>query len=252
MFINETHSTSTLLRQQYSDELPHLYAIRTDFQTAGRGQTGNGWESEKGKNLLVSVLLKYPEIAASEQWRLSMLVAVTLYEAIAQFVPEQMLTIKWPNDIYYGEKKMAGILLENFLQGPYIQYSIAGVGVNVNQTEWVSDAPNPLSMRLITGEEYDVETLMHAWMEQMVVWQEHTTQDLRNAYMQRLYRKDGWHYYVEREVDVSPTNIAKMDVDNAFLAQIVDITPQGELQLRMQNDEIKTYHFKQIRFVLSK
>ena len=142
MFINETHSTSTLLRQQYSDELPHLYAIRTDFQTAGRGQTGNGWESEKGKNLLVSVLLKYPEIAASEQWRLSMLVAVTLYEAIAQFVPEQMLTIKWPNDIYYGEKKMAGILLENFLQGPYIQYSIAGVGVNVNQTEWVSDAPN--------------------------------------------------------------------------------------------------------------
>ena len=70
--------------------------------------------------------------------------------------------------------------------------------------------------------------------------------------MQRLYRKDGWHYYVEREVDVSPTNIAKMDVDNAFLAQIVDITPQGELQLRMQNDEIKTYHFKQIRFVLSK
>ena len=148
MFINETHSTSTLLRQQYSDELPHLYAIRTDFQTAGRGQTGNGWESEKGKNLLVSVLLKYPEIAASEQWRLSMLVAVTLYEAIAQFVPEQMLTIKWPNDIYVGSRKICGILIENSLRGNRLSSSIIGIGLNINQRNFDINLPNPTSMVL--------------------------------------------------------------------------------------------------------
>ena len=84
MFIKETHSTSSLLREQYTDNPPHMFTIRTDYQTAGRGQAGNGWESERGMNLLFSTLLRYVNIAASEQWRLSMLVAVAVREAIAE------------------------------------------------------------------------------------------------------------------------------------------------------------------------
>jgi BirA family biotin operon repressor/biotin-[acetyl-CoA-carboxylase] ligase len=124
MYIKQTYSTSTLLRELYSEQLPHLYTIRTDFQTAGRGQAGNTWESEAGKNLLYSTLLRYEGLLVTEQWRISMLVALAWWDTLAKYVSADQLTIKWPNDIYYGDKKLAGILIENSLLGMQIGYSI--------------------------------------------------------------------------------------------------------------------------------
>ena len=250
MYIKQTHSTSTLLREQYSDTLPHLYVIRTDFQTAGRGQAGNSWESEAGKNLLFSALLKYEGIHAAKQWRISMLVAVALWDTLAKYLLPEQLTIKWPNDIYFGDKKLVGILIENSLSGQYVGHSIVGIGVNVNQTEWLSNAPNPISMKEITGEEYDAEMLMNEWINAMTMWELRTTEEIKNAYLQRLYRRDGWHEYVEREVSITPTAIAQKGIENSLWAEIVNVTEQGELVLRLQNNKEKTYHFKQIRFVL--
>ena len=250
MYIKQTHSTSSLLREQYSDALPHLYTIRTDFQTAGRGQAGNSWESEEGKNLLFSTLLRYDGILAAEQWRLSMLVAVALWDTLAKYLPQEQLTIKWPNDIYFGDKKLVGILIENSLSGRYVGYSIVGVGVNVNQTAWVSNAPNPISMKEITGENYDVESLMNEWILSLKSWEIAPTEDIRAAYLAHLYRREGWYPYVEREVSLTPTAIAREGIENAFLAEFVNVTEQGELLLRLQNKEEKIYHFKQIRFVL--
>lgn len=250
MYIKQTYSTSTLLREQYSDALPHLYTIRTDFQTAGRGQAGNSWESEQGKNLLFSALLRYEGLLVTEQWRLSMLVAVALWDTLAKYLPQEQLTIKWPNDIYFGDKKLVGILIENSLSGQYVGYSIAGIGVNVNQTQWLSNAPNPISMKEITSKEYDVEALMNEWTCSMKSWELRTTVEIRTAYMQHLYRSEGWHEYVERKVSITPTAIAQKGIEDAFLAEIVNVTEQGELVLRLQNNEEKTYHFKQIRFVI--
>ena len=250
MYIKQTHSTSTLLREQYSPSTPHLYTIRTDYQTAGRGQAGNSWESEAGKNLLFSALLRYEGIHAVKQWRLSMLVAVALWDTLSKYLPQEQLRIKWPNDLYFGDKKLVGILIENSLSGQYVGYSIAGIGVNVNQTQWLSNAPNPISMKEITGEEYDVETLMNEWISSMKSWELCTTDDIRAAYMQHLYRSKGWHEYVEREVNITPTAIALKGIEDAFFAEIVNVTEQGELVLRLQNREEKTYHFKQIRFVI--
>ena len=250
MYIKQTYSTSTLLREQYSDALPHFYTIRTDYQTAGRGQAGNSWESEAGKNLLFSALLRYEGIHAAQQWRLSMLVAVALWDTLAKYLPYEQLTIKWPNDIYFGDKKLVGILIENSLSGQYIGHSIVGIGVNVNQTKWLSNAPNPISMKEITGEEYDAEVLMNEWIFSMESWELRTTEEIKNAYLQHLYRRNGWHLYVEREVSVAPTAIAKKGIEGSFLAEITNITEQGELILRLQNNEEKIYHFKQIRFVL--
>ena len=250
MYIKQTNSTSTLLREQYSENMPHLYTIRTDYQTAGRGQAGNSWESEEGKNLLFSALLKYKDIRAAEQWRLSMLVAVALWDVLANYLPQEQLTIKWPNDIYFGDKKLVGILIENSLIGGYVGYSIAGIGVNVNQTKWLSTAPNPISMKEITGQEYDVEGLMREWIEAIRAWEKCTTEELSTAYLQRIYRREGWHKYVEREVSVLPTMIAQQNTEGAFLAEFVGVTEQGELVLRMQDKTEKKYHFKQIRFVL--
>ena len=253
MYIRQTHSTSTLLREQYRDDMPHLYTIRTDYQTAGRGQAGNSWESEKGKNLLFSALLKYKGIRATEQWRLSMLVAVALWEVLASHLiasSPHRLTIKWPNDIYYGDKKLVGILIENSLVDGYVGYSIAGIGVNVNQTRWLSNAPNPISLKEITGKEYDVEKLMEEWIATVRQWESRRTEELTAAYMQHLYRRKGRHKYVEREVSVQPTTIASQEAAGAFLAELVDVTEQGELVLRKENGEEMKYHFKQIRFVI--
>ena len=257
MYIDETHSTSSLLRETYDDSLPHLFTIRTDFQTAGRGQAGNSWESEKGKNLLFSTLLSYAHVHAADQWRLSMLVAVAVREAIALSLSPlasrlSPITIKWPNDIYYQDKKLVGILIENTLSGGQIAYTIAGVGVNVNQTKWLSNAPNPVSMKQITGEEYDVEDLLNAFLVALQRWETASTEQLKEEYVRHLYRSTGWHPYVEREVSLAPTNIhlSTQDDQGVFLAQWVDITPQGEWVLRLQTGEEKRYHFKQIRFVL--
>lgn len=250
MYINETHSTSTLLREQYTDALPHLYTIRTDYQTAGRGQVGNTWESEKGKNLLFSTLLRHEELHATEQWRISMWVAITLWEVLAKHLDKERLTIKWPNDIYYGDKKLVGILIENAMIGQYVEYSIVGIGVNVHQMNWRSNAQNPISMKEITGREYDIEGLLNEWICSMKSWKNSKIEDLSSAYLQHLYRREGWHEYVEREVSIAPTSIAEKGTKNTFLAEIVTVTEQGELVLRLQDNAEKKYHFKQIRFVI--
>lgn len=250
MYIKQTHSTSTLLREQYSDALPHLYTIRTDFQTAGRGQAGNSWESEEGKNLLFSTLLRYTGLQATEQWRLSMLVALACWEALAKHLPKDTLTIKWPNDIYYGNRKLVGILIENSLSGTTVGYSIAGIGVNVNQTEWLSNAPNPISMKQITGQYYPLEPLLNDWIAAMEAWETRPTDELYTAYLQRIYRRTGWHKYVEREVNITPTAIADETEEGIFTAELVGITNQGELVLRKESGEECKYHFKQIRFVI--
>ena len=187
MYIKQTNSTSTLLREQYSDDLPHLYTIRADYQTAGRGQAGNSWESEEGKNLLFSALLRYNDLRAADQWRLSMLVSLAVWEVLAKHLPKEQLTIKWPNDIYFGDKKLVGILIENSLVGGYVGYSIAGIGVNVNQIKWLSNAPNPISMKEITNQDYDVETLMNEWIDAMKKWEQCTTDELSTAYLQHIY-----------------------------------------------------------------
>ena len=250
MYINETHSTSTLLREQYTDALPHLYTIRTDYQTAGRGQAGNTWESERGKNLLFSTLLRHKGLHATEQWRISMWVAISLWEVLAKYLGTEKLTIKWPNDIYYGDKKLVGILIENALIGQYVEYSIVGIGVNVHQMDWRSNAPNPISMKEITGREYEIEGLLNEWICSMKSWENSKIEELSSAYLQHLYRREGWHEYVEREVSIAPTAIAEKGTKNTFLAEIVTVTEQGELILRLQDNEEKKYHFKQIRFVI--
>lgn len=252
MYIRQTNSTSTLLREQYTDALPDMYTIRTDYQSAGRGQAGNGWESEDGKNLLFSTLMRC-NVAAGEQFRLTMMVSVAMVEVLSHYLQAEALHIKWPNDIYYGDKKLSGILVENTLMGGRVTYSIVGVGLNVNQQEFHSKAPNPVSMRLITGKEYDVEILLTEYLEALRTLTRCAQDRLKDMYMTHLYRREGWFPYVERGVNITPTDIVcagKATDNSAFLAEIEDVTDMGELVLRTEKGERKTYHFKQIRFVI--
>ena len=277
LHIDQTPSTNTWLMTHCREEdYPNLFTVYTFRQTAGRGQAGNAWESEPGKNLSFSTLVHIHTI--EEASRLNMLVPLavvrvllkvkgqrsTAQQIVRSAVQERKVkeefTIKWPNDIYWGDKKVAGLLNENVIIGNRIAYAVAGIGVNVNQEVFRSDAPNPVSLKQITGQTYELEPMIDAIMAEMEqllpLLQDYEA--LKREYMAHLYRKTGFHLYVEREVSVKPTAIAstkevkgqRSKVKGSFLAEIADIDDFGRLVLRTETRELKTYHFKEIRFVI--
>ena len=151
--ISETDSTNRWLRERNvfeGDGAEPDMVVVADFQTAGRGCGTNSWESERGSNLLFSILLHPKDIKANQQFLISEIIALALAETIAKRVGEGV-SIKWPNDIYWHDRKLCGILIEHRLSGDTIAESIIGVGLNVNQTVFVSNAPNPVSLKQITG-----------------------------------------------------------------------------------------------------
>lgn len=261
MYIEQTDSTNSLMArilrgeepgyaECLSEKIPVLY---TTFQTAGRGQTGNGWESERGKNLLLSYLLRQPDIQPSEQFELNIIAAMLTHLAMKDRLSEEqklLLTIKWPNDIYYGDKKLAGILVENSLSGSTIQHSIAGIGININQQQWIGNAPNPISLMQITGRETHIDNVMKTFMVYLDMWYLYSPEARRQYYMEHLYRREGYWPFVEREVSTQPTMNAPSTADGQFMARIEDILPTGEIVLRDQQDNLRKYHFKQVRYVL--
>lgn len=243
MYIKATHSTNTLLKELLANgEWPEgerfLY---TAFQTAGRGQAGNGWESEEGKNLLCSILLP----PKKELFDLNVLTAVAVQRLLGEG-----FTIKWPNDIYYGDKKVAGILIENAIIGNEIKYSIAGIGLNVNQTTFLSSAPNPVSLKQISGKETDIDALMQALMTQIEALEATDEAQVWAYYREHLYRREGFWPFVEREVSTAPTMNAEKGAEGIFLAKIENVRTNGEIELRDQNGNLRIYHFKQVRYVL--
>ena len=226
MYIKTTHSTSTLLKQLAAEGNPPDF-ICAGFQTAGRGQTGNSWESEEGKNLLCSILLP-PD---KNLYFLNIAVGVALLRVIGED-----FSIKWPNDIYWQDKKAAGILVENAIIGNEIKYSIAGIGLNVNQTEFKSDAPNPVSLKQIRGREYDIESLMNRVLEEVHKVLNEPEQDIWSYYKSHLYRREGWYPYEDK--------------NGVFEAHIEDVLPTGEIVLKDRQGKERNYHFKQIRYIL--
>ena len=243
MYIKATNSTNTLMKEllakgEWREGERFLY---TAFQTAGRGQAGNGWESEEGKNLLCSILLP----PRKNLFEMNVLVSVVVH----RFLGDEY-TIKWPNDIYWQDKKVAGILIENAIIGNEVKYSIAGIGLNVNQTEWKSDAPNPVSLKQITRINYDLEELMYYLMDEFDEDIKMTTDELWAYYRDHLYRREGFWPFVEREVSTAPTMNADRKTEGVFFAKIENVRTNGEIELRDQAGNLRIYHFKQVRYVL--
>lgn len=212
-----------LAKGEWPEEEQFLYA---GYQTAGRGQTGNGWESEPDKNLICSILLPNKNL-----YFLNIAVSVAIIRLIGE-----PFTIKWPNDIYYRDKKLAGILLENAIVGSIVKYSIAGVGLNVNQTKFTSDAPNPVSLKQITGKTYDIDQLMKDLFEEVKAVLNEPEERIWSKYKDHLYRREGWYTYE--------------DQNGRFEARIIDVLPTGEIVLKDKNNKERIYHFKQVRYVL--
>lgn len=257
MYVARTNSTNTLLKEllaksEWPEGEEFLYA---GYQTAGRGQTGNGWESEEGKNLLCSILVERQKTATIKEespFYLNVTVSVAVHRLLSQelMAKSQQLTVKWPNDLYWQDKKMAGILIENAIIGNEVKYSIAGIGLNINQTEWKSDAPNPVSLKQITGKEYNIDEQMKSLAHAIREVLSEPEEEVWAYYKAHLYRKDGFWPFVEREVSIAPTTNAQANTDSQFMARIADILPTGEIVLEEPEGIRKKYHFKEIRFVV--
>lgn len=203
--------------------------VWADYQTAGRGCGANRWESERGKNLLFSMMIHPENLPANKQFQISMAISLAIVDALGQLVGD--LCIKWPNDIYWRNGKLAGILIENTLKGNFIKDSIIGVGLNVNQREFHSDAPNPVSLWQITSQETDREQLLKDILNRLDFGEA-----LKECYMKLLYRRKGFHPYTDK--------------DGVFMAEIAGVEDDGHLLLIDEDGKERRYAFKEVTFII--
>ena len=240
--VSQTASTNTYL-SRLAATLPGGTVIYTPCQTAGRGQKGNSWESEDGKNLTFSLLLKRPPVKARDQFYLSEAAALAVVEALTTLAGDGF-SVKWPNDVYWQDKKICGMLLENSLDGSDIATCIVGIGLNVNQEHFVSDAPNPVSLLNITGHEHDLESLLKrvcSRIEQLVNSLDDATarEQLHRQYMAALYRNDGQQHLWEDAAG------------HRFMASVAGIAPDGTLTLQHDDGTTCDYLFKEVKHIIN-
>ena len=237
--LTETDSTNNYLREwSVKDKLPEGSLVIADFQTAGKGQVGNSWESEAGKNLMFSLLL-YPDfLPANRQFLISQIASLSVKETLEDYTDS--VTVKWPSDIYWKDRKICGMLIENDLSGQHLYCSIIGIGLNINQEFFRSDAPNPVSLIQITGKTYDREVVLSRFLRiffryYFLLLQERE-EEIRAAYMAALYRGDGYYPYA--------------DGNGRFEARIHAIEPTGHLILQLRSGEQRRYAFKEVTTVI--
>jgi BirA family biotin operon repressor/biotin-[acetyl-CoA-carboxylase] ligase len=158
-WLESVDSTNRHMNRKTDADLSDGFVVASLYQSAGRGQGEKYWHSEPGKNLLMSVYWKPDFIEAANVVELSKAVAAGIQDMLKENHIETWM--RYPNDIYAGNKKIAGILIENTLRGSKVQHSVIGIGLNVNQTEFPADLPNPVSMKNLTGDDYDLKDCLN-------------------------------------------------------------------------------------------
>ena len=275
--LDEVDSTSSWLRRQLSGQrMPSFSYVTARFQSGGRGQRGNSWESQPGKNLLLSMLFcPGALIAPRRQFLISKAVAVGVAEAVEKllfpFAPDAPVKVKWPNDIYIYDRKIAGILIENSIEtatavSPRIGHTIIGVGLNVNQSEFTSDAPNPGSLIQISdaaielqyAEKVLVESLASSLRRLDAMIPTDDTSTLDRDYRRRLWRAEGYHRWRALNSSAAPAPTALRlpaghngAVGEIFEAEIVSVADDGPLTLRLRSGLLRTFAFKEIVPILA-
>jgi BirA family biotin operon repressor/biotin-[acetyl-CoA-carboxylase] ligase len=173
--------------------------VLADFQTAGRGQMGNSWESDAACNLTFSILFCPANISANNSFVISEMASLSVKYTLDLYISG--ISVKWPNDIYYQNRKIAGILIENTIERGRISKSIIGIGLNVNQTEFHSDAPNPVSMAQAAGRLFDRMAIMNDFRRIFAIQSARVDQScfatIHDEYVAALYRGKGYFMYVD-------------------------------------------------------
>jgi len=190
--LKEVNSTNDFLKNLLSNSkpLPEGTVIMAESQFAGRGQQLNKWYSQPGKNLTFSLLLNPSFLAIADQFDLNRVISLGVVDALEPLLGND-LKIKWPNDIYYGDKKLGGILIENIIQGAQLKHAIIGIGLNINQDSFPADAGNATSLKQILHKDYDLRALLSDICSHIEEWylklRTAKKETVRNAYLDRLY-----------------------------------------------------------------
>lgn len=247
LVLDEVDSTNSWLKRQIAQceegqwRVSHGFIVSARMQTAGRGQRGNSWEAAPGMNLTLSALLQPVGVKPSEQFSISEAVALATADTVDHFLAacgsKHRAAVKWPNDIYVGDRKVAGILIEHVVSGHSIQWSICGVGLNVNQTDFQSDAPNPVSLAQLGSMLFDLDEVLRFFAERLMKRARNFGSHHRE-YLARLWRGEG--YFPYRDVLVGET----------IEARIVDVASSGILTLELRDATRRSYAFKEVQFLL--
>lgn len=239
--IDETDSTNNLLSHRCQvEKVPEFTTIWAEKQTSGKGQRGNAWESESGKNLTFSIVLYPASINARKQFILSMMISLAIHDVLSLYTND--ISIKWPNDIYWKDKKICGILIENELQGSEISQSVIGIGININQTAFRSLAPNPVSLKLITAQDYDREMLLQQILNTIYLYYEEIKRDKEKTF-------DQFHQHYMGHLYLRERTALFHDANGIFRARIVSTEPDGHLLLEDETGMIRRYAFKEVQYI---
>jgi BirA family transcriptional regulator, biotin operon repressor / biotin---[acetyl-CoA-carboxylase] ligase len=236
--IPSTESTNNYANHQIRQESINEGTVFLTYdQSAGRGLMNNSWESEPGKNLTFSIVLCPEFLEIRRQFMLSKVVSLGVYRAINKYVAD--LKIKWPNDIYVGNLKLGGILIENSIMSGLIKNSIIGIGINVNQMVFRSNAPNPVSLQLLTNQHYDVEQILSEVLEAIDDYYHQLKSGdfaaIDMDYLSALYRLNEIHGFNSENQE--------------FQGEIMGVNEIGQLQIRKSTGELCEFHFKEVEFL---
>lgn len=207
-------------------------------QTCGKGMQGTKWESQEGKNLTFSILLLPEDFPAEQQFMLSKAISIGIVDSLNEHASG--FSIKWPNDIYFKDLKIAGILIENSVQGSKLAESIVGIGLNINQQYFSPETQNPISLNAITGKEYDLADVLDKMLKYLDFRYHQLCEKnysiLDAEYLKLLYRIGKWC-----EFSTHKSN---------FTGKIIGVSKLGQLQIELKEGEVKTYGFKEVEFVV--
>ncbi|MCX6333993.1 MAG: biotin--[acetyl-CoA-carboxylase] ligase [Bacteroidia bacterium] len=233
--LSSTNTEASLLLR--SGEQAEGTVIYSDFQTAGRGQTGNKWESEKGKNLLFSIILYPQSITPADQFVISMAISLGICDFIGRYCTGAQ--IKWPNDIYVKNDKIAGILIENSIMGETIEHTIAGIGLNVNQQDFSGINPRPVSLKLATGKEFENKVSLKELLSDLdirykqLLYGDRTL--IKTDYLSKLYRLGEWSSF--------------SSAGSVFTGRITDVHISGQISIEEENGGIREFSFKEFSYL---
>lgn len=237
--LKEVDSTNTFLKNMLANStpVPDGTVIMAESQVAGRGQQQNKWYSTVGESLTFSVLLKPDFIPLSQQFCITQLVSISVYETLLPLVGDT-LKIKWPNDIYIGNRKLGGILIENQVQGSTIKSAVIGIGLNINQTHFPDWVPNPISLRQILQTDYDLKALMFEICGHIEQWyiklKQGNLSQLNDAYLRALYKlKISGNFKVQ---------------DTVIEGILIGVSADGLLQVQ-HGQAVTAYNLKEIQFI---
>lgn len=235
--LEEIDSTNRYLKNYREEGDEEMIVAVADYQAAGKGQGTHTWESEKGKNLLFSIKV-YPHwIPVRRQFVLSMAGALAVKDALDSYV--EHITLKWPNDVYWNDQKISGTLIENTIDSKGIKSCVFGIGLNVNQLVFHSDAPNPVSLAQILGHEVDRDEVLKKILDGFEKYYELLRRadymDVSGIYHLSLYRRKGFHPY--------------RDADGEFEGALVEVEDDGHLILHDRQGRIRSYAFGEISIV---